>query len=289
MTVTCVCCGRPMPDQAYVCRPEAQDLADALLAAAGHAEDAETLSARGARLGAARGGGDTPLPDLSRSARYAHAANAITTWARVAMEETGRRPVWRPAIGPLCPPTGLRCEHGSCEAIRRRTPPDAVALCAAWLAQQVDWLRKHPAAAEAFAELHQACAELARLVDVPPDKDLVGMCDCGKVLYAAHGRKHVTCPVETCKLRWNVEESRDILRKALDDKLVTAADAARLGQYLDSDRTQEQIRKLINAWSSRSLIVAHGEIEGEPTFRFGDVSARLARTPRRTPARASAA
>jgi hypothetical protein len=282
VTVQCVRCGSPLADGAYVCHDEAHNLAGALLAAAGHAEDASTLSERGARPGASsRGGGDTPLPDLTRSARYAHAAAAITRWARVVSEETGRRPRWRAAIGPLCPPNGRRCEHGSCEAIRRRTPPADVSLAAAWLAQQTGWLRKHPAAGEAFAQLHAACTTLARLIDVPPDKELVGMCDCGRVLYGRRDQVFVTCPVTTCKLRWNVAESRDILRDALDGKLVTAAEAARFGQYLDTDRTQEQIRKLINTWSSRGQIVAHGEIEGEPTFRFGDVSERLARTPRR--------
>lgn len=288
MSTQCIRCGSQLGDGAYVCHDDAQTLAEALLAAAGHAEDASTLGERGARLGASgRGGGDTPLPDLSRSARYARAAHHIDGWARIVMEETGRQPRWRPVIGPLCPPTGVRCRHDSCEAIRRRTPPDVIALDAAWLAQQTGWLRRHPAADAAFRDLHDACAELARLVDVPPDKELVGMCDCGRVLYARDDQAAVTCPVPTCKLRWNVAESRDILRTALDGKLVTAAEAARLGQYLDTDRTQEQIRKLINRWASRGQVLPHGEIDGEPTFRFGDVSDRLARTPRRAAARAA--
>lgn len=277
----CVRCGRPLNDAALVCHADAQKLAETLLAAAGHAEDAGTLGERGARLGAgAHGGGDTPLPDLTRSARYARATNAITTWARIAAEETHRRPRWRNAAGPLCPPTGTRCEHGSCEAIRRRTPPDPVALAAAWLAQQTGWLRAHPAAGEAFADLEQACADLARLVDVPPDRELVGMCDCGRVLYAEHDQAYVTCPHPTCRLRWGVTESRDILRRALRDKLVDAADAARLAAHWD-ERTSDQIRKLVNAWSSRGQLVAHGGIGGEPAYRFGEIVDRLARTPRR--------
>lgn len=283
MTATCVRCGRGLPDGGLVCHAEAQELSDALRAAAGYAEDASTLSVRAARYqaGGRGGSGDSPLPDLTRADRYDRAANAITGWARIAVEETGRRPRWRPAIGPLCPPTGIRCDHGSCEAIRRRTAPDPVALAAAWLAQQTGWLRTHPAAGEAFDELHAACDDLARLVDVPPDRDLVGMCDCGKVLYAVRGRTTVQCPVPTCKLTWDVERSREILRQALDGKLVTAAEAARLGQYLDTDRTQEQIRKLVAKWAQRGHLLAHGELQAEPAYRFGDVADRLARTPRR--------
>jgi chromosome condensin MukBEF MukE localization factor len=102
------------------------------------------------------------------------------------------------------------------------------------------------------------------------------------VLYAAQGKTAVTCPTTTCGLHWNVERSREILRQALDDKLVTAGEAARLGQYLDTDRTQEQIRKLINRWASRGELVAHPVGLDEEAFRFGEVAGRLARTPRRT-------
>lgn len=259
MSATCVRCGAPT--DATVCRPEALSLAESLRVAAGHAEDTEAVLTRQARYGAgSRGGSDEPLPvDLTAAARYRAVENTIGTWARLISEETGGRippPVW-PAL-------------------------NTTTIAALWLSRRTDDLRMHPAAGEAFADLGRACADLARLVDRPPDRELVGMCDCGKTLYAAHGRSYVTCPVPTCKLIWNVAESREILRRALDGKLVTASEAARLSQYLDTDRTQLQIRKLINAWSVRSLIVAHGEIDGEPAFRFGDISERLARTPRRT-------
>lgn len=278
----CVHCGRPCPD-GYADSDCAQELADVLLVAAGHAEDAEAVIARQARYGAAgrAGSGDGSTPDLTKADDLRNIAREIGTWGQAVTEDTGRRPHWRPLAGPLCPPAGQRCTHWSCEAIRRREAPPQLALELAWLATQTGWLRKHPACDEAFRTLHHACEQLARLVDRPADKELVGMCDCGRVLYAPHGKTAVTCPVPTCKLEWGVTESRDILRRALDGKLVTAAEAARLAQYLDTDRTQQQIRKLINAWSSRALIEAHGEIDDEPTYRFGDIFARLARTPRR--------
>lgn len=293
----CVVCGRPTPD-GYACHACAQELADALTTAAGHAEDAETANGRQAGYGAGSRGGssDGVTYDPKRSARLNAVRLAADGWTTDLLAGADF-PAWRRTAGPLCPAqrTGERCTHRSCAAVRVTVPPPMLAQEFSWLAGRTDALRQHPAAAEAFRELHDACADLARLVDVPADNELVGMCDCGKVLYAPRGKTVVTCPVPTCKLRWDVATSRDILRRALDDKLVTASDAARLGQYLDSDRTQEQIRKLINAWSSRSLVVAHGSVveddgvdedgmpktKTEPTFRFGDVSDRLARTPRR--------
>lgn len=301
----CVRCGRPTPDQASACGHCASGLADALAVAAGHAEDAEAVIARQARYGG--GGGNSGHSDgltfdPTRSRKFEAVKLAADGWVSILLAGEPF-PAWRRTAGPLCPPlrTGVRCPHSSCAAIRVTMPPSTLARQFSWLSGHLSALRVHPAAAEAFKELHDACDQLARLVDVPADDELVGMCDCGKVLYAPHGRRTVQCPEQTCKLRWGVAESRDILRRALDGKLVTAAEAARLGQYLDTDRTQQQIRALINKWAQRVLIEAHGHVieddgvddEGVPrtrtmpTYRFGDVSERLARTPRRA-ARAAA-
>ena len=295
----CVVCGRPTPD-GYACHTCGQELADALRTAAGHAEDAETANGRQAGYGAGSRGGssDGMTYDAKRSARLNAVRLAADGWTTDLLAGAGF-PAWRRTAGPLCPPqrTGERCHHRSCAAVRVTMPPPMLARELTWLAAQAGVLRKHPAAQEAFRELHDACDDLARLVDIAAVDELVGMCDCGKVLYAPRGKTVVTCPVPTCKLRWDVATSRDILRRALDGKLVTAAEAARLGAFLDTDRNQEQIRKLIDKWAERTLIEAHGHVVVEtdgvddyglvrtktvPAFRFGDISGRLARTPRRT-------
>jgi len=282
LSAECTRCGRPT--DGTVCHPEASALADALGIAAGHAEDAETVIARQARYGGgSRGGSDEPLPvDLTASARLDAVENTIGTWARHVVDARGTElPARRPRLGPTC--ERIDCGHGSCLAIALRRPPRTLAAAAGWLSTQVEWLRHRPEAGEAFDELHDACTQLARLVDRPPDRDLVGMCDCGKVLYAAHGRTLIQCPQPRCKLVWHVERSRDILRRALDDKLFTAAEAARLLVHLDDgDRGTEQIRKLINKWAERGRITADGEIGGEPVYRFGDLGERLAGATRRT-------
>lgn len=321
----CAICGRPT--DAPVCHPDALSASQALAGAAGHAEDAETVIARQTHYGSAHPGrpgevqpdadgvlevnrrnplmafawqasierpkrgalrpGKIP-PDLAAADAYDDIANTITTWARHICETRGvELPARRPLLGPLCD-QGYDCPHPSCAGVRFRKPPAAVGEAALWLATQAEWLRHRPEAAEAFDELTDACSRLARLVDRPgAGEQLVGMCDCGKILYAPHGRTHVVCPEPTCALRWNVNESRDILRTALRGKLFTAAEAGWFAAYWD-ERTSEQIRKLINKWSERGRLTVHGEIDGDPTFLFGDVIDRLAQSPRRAATREAA-
>ncbi|SNY28979.1 hypothetical protein [Paractinoplanes atraurantiacus] len=300
MTTTCVRCGAPA--DAFVCRRESRDLAAALTIAAGHVEDAGPVIARQARYGTGGGGDGDQLPgDLTAADRLAPIARALGHWVAVVARATGRAPRWRAMAGPPCP-VGVTCPHSTCASIRRRVAGPPLALQAAWLSQRVDALRSHPEAKRAFGELHAACDDLERLVDRPADKELVGVCDCGKVLYAREGWTVIQCPLPTCKLVWHVERSRDILREHLGDKLVTATEAAHLMAYMDSDRTQDNLRKLIAARVKSGLIVAHGEIVEEPddaelklaeqeardpapkvtpTYRFGEVAAAIAAVPRR--------
>lgn len=293
----CARCGRPT--DAAICHIDAQELAEVLTAAAGHAEDAWTVIARQTRYGTgSRGGRERPLPvDLAAAADFGAVENTLTTWIRHVVET---RP---PLIGPAC----ASCGHSSCNTIRDRQPPPTLADAIYWLARQVDWLRRRPEAEQAFDELHDACRVLARMVDRPGTAGLrlVGMCDCGRILYAPHGRDTVTC--KSCGASWHVERSQQILRQALDERLVTAAEAAHLGAFLDTDRTQKQIRALLDVWARRGRIAEHSDIlikhrHGDrcepgcdtavdrlPTYRFGEIAARMAETPRRHPREGTAA
>lgn len=298
MSATCVRCGRPT--DATVCQPEARALADELVAAAGHAEDAEAVLTGQVRYGGgARGGNnEDPMPNLGAAARYRRIEKTITTWTRHVLETRGVQPSGRqPRQGPLC--ARADCDHGSCESIRLRRPLTGLAEAAGWLATQTGWLRKRPEAAKAFRDLEKACDDLAVLVDRPADnRHLVGVCNCGKILYAPWDWTVIQCRERTCGAVWSLADGQDILMRHLDDKLMTGGEASRLAAYLDTSRTQDNIRKLIDRWAGRSLLVAHGYVMRDPTdaelkadpdagpvavstYRFGDVRAQLAQTPRR--------
>jgi hypothetical protein len=277
----CVCgCGKPVAD-GYARAECAQKLAEVLTVAAGHAEDAWTVIARQARVGTA---GGTRRPEQEPVPEEDLRRNAVTEFGWQASIE-------RPMVGALRPEPGpadlgafdrLRAVENTIGTWVRDLDGDGTNLAEAarWLAGHADDLRHHPAAGEAFGDLHDACRQLERLVDRPAERELVGMCDCGKVLYAAGGRAVVQCPQPTCKLEWDVADSRDILRAALRGKLFTAAEAAHFAAHWD-DRTSEQIRKLINKWTERGRIAAHGTIRSDPIYLFGDVLDRLAESPPR--------
>lgn len=295
---TCVVCSRPMADTAYACSTCARGLAETLRTAAGHAEDAWTVIARQARMGTA-GGARRPDPEPAAAVEELE-RNPVTAFGWQASIE-------RPPVGALRPePTPadlgaldrLHAVENTITTWARDLGADVTGLAAAcaWLAEHVDTLRVHPAADEAFGDLESACRRLERLVDQPADKELVGVCDCGKVLYAHPGRTVVRCPERTCALKWDVAESRDILRAHLREKLFTASECARLAAFWH-ERTQPQIRALITTWTrpDRHRLEARGwipnddytgaEDDDQPTgwhtYLLGDVLDLLAQTPRR--------
>lgn len=291
-------CGRPAPD-GPACTTCARQLADTLRNAAGHAEDAWTVIARQTRYSTA-GGTRTPEPEPAGVAADLR-RNRVTEFGWAASVERpvagGLRPEPVPAdLGAL---DRLHAAENTITTWARILGADVAGLSAAcmWLAEHVAELQHHPAAGEAFGQLHAACAQLERLVDRPPGGHrLVGMCDCGRTLYAPHGRDVVQC--KPCGAKWNVTESQAILLKHLDGRLVTVPEALDMAGWLDTDRTREQIRKLITGWTKRGQLAAHGTIWRDPTdaetrtdpeayqvavplYRFGEIRARLADTPRR--------
>lgn len=280
----CAICDKPLADGAVVCSADAGDLAKALTAAAGHAEDAWTVIARQARYGSSGGARQVETDaaiaeDLRR--------NRVTAFAWAASIE-------RPPAGGLRPeplPVNIAAvdEYRAAENtittwardLYSYADADSLASAARWLAENVEQLRHHEAADEAFDELADACHQLERLVDRPASDRLVGVCDCGAVLYAYHRQAVVQCGERTCGATWDVERSREILIRHLDGQLLTAAEAARMAAYLDPGRTTEQIRTLIASWAKRGQVMERGLRERSPTYRFGEIRARLAETPRR--------
>jgi hypothetical protein len=194
-----------------------------------------------------------PLPvELNASERAAVAFTAVTTWARTVEDDRG-------APIPDVQPGG----H-----------PAAVA--ARYLLEQLPWLRHQPFAAEAFDQLKAAGAVIQRIVDSPPEQEIVGICDCGEHLYAYKGAATVTC--HGCRLRWDVQTSRENLREALRGRLVTASEAGLFLAFFGITGDRRRSAKTVTMWALRGLLVAHGrDLDGWPLFLFGEVIDRATR------------
>lgn len=296
MTVEHLCdlCSNPCEPSAYVCTRCTNDTADHLRGAqlAGEVETTVALLARYAVRGGVKApepvAGDpatlpdahrasqpvstfawaasrelpeanalrpTRLPvDLNASLKAAHAFNHVTTWARAVEDDHATDPVPTPQPG----------QH-------------PVAVAATWLLDQLDWMRHQQFAAEAFDQLKAAGAAIRRIVDRPPDQDVVGVCDCGAYLYAHRGASYVTCP---CGLRWDVAESRDNLMQALRDRLTTASEAATLIVIAFPELRRDKVRKLVQSWvrpDRPNPLMAHPTEDG-PMYVFGEILDRLSRS-----------
>ena len=285
----CAICGRSTAD-GYGCVPcsvtEPQRLLAEIGDMAGPALDiAQRQTSGGSGGGGGKPGSTVPI-DLGAMARYDAVRRELSTWVRVITEERGA-PAVRAVGGSWGPSEGVR---------EGQTGRDDLRAIAAWLAEHCEWMRHRAQVDKFVADVRRCHRVLAGLARRGGKTALVGMCDCERVLYARIGRQTITCP--GCELEWDVDESRDTLRRHLDERHVTAAEAAHLAAYLDTDRTSVQIRKLVNKWAERQQIEAHPVLVKhqhrdtcEPgcttasdtiaTYRFGDIADRIAHTPRR--------
>lgn len=194
----------------------------------------------------------TRLPvDLNASARAAHAFADLHAWAQNVLDDRG---------GDLPPvPPG---EHPA-------------GVSARYLLGQLDWIRHQQFAAKSFEELRAAGAVIKRIVDSPPERQLVGRCDCRHYLYAYAGA--TTCTCTECGLRWDVETSRNGLRQAMLDRMVTASEAGLLLAIFGIAGTRRRHAKTITMWAQRGLITVHPPIDSDgPLFLFADVFDRFA-------------
>lgn len=246
----------------HVCQSCADALAEALDEAQTLAGELELTITRQSRLGTGGRSSNRPLvfawdPSVMRDSLR----NTLTTWTRV-----------------------LHDTHGG------ELPADTISAVARWLLDRVDWLRQHPASAEAVDEICACVDDCRRAVDRPPDLWYAGRCGsisdeqrmiqavygepatpCEADLYATPGAGIIQCP--RCKATYNVEQRRKWLLDAVDDTRAHAELIARALSRLGQPVTSAMIR----GYAHRGRLVPHGtDLRGRPTYRVGDVLDLLA-------------
>lgn len=250
-------CGRPTPDELFLCSGCLGELTGALrelVSGPGErgllAELGVTLSRQhvlGAEAGVVGQSRTQPLPFHAAASELGWvAANTISTWARDLAE---RNPHLHPPIG-------------------------STAAAAAWMASLPGLLALHPAADELHDEITHLAAQLRRVIDRPPDRLYAGPCDthtepgrCPEHLYAHPGHARTRCT--GCGAEHDVAERRAWMIDQAAGLRVTATTALGWARLL-LDHTVP--RGTWDSWVSRRRILAHGtDPAGHPVYRFGEV------------------
>lgn len=151
---------------------------------------------------------------------------------------------------------------------------------AQWLLWRVDGLTLNPVFTHTLRVSLAIEKTALGIIDRPPDRLFLGMCElsklklCDGAVYVKAGEAIGKC--RECGMKYDAEDRRRSLEKALDDQLVTAADIARLATYLGIPAAREAVRKTVNRWHSRKVLVAKVlDPDGTPRFRYGDVAPLL--------------
>jgi len=250
--VRCGCCGRPVPDHAYVCPGCASGLHEHLvrLTGGGLADELDVALARQAKLGGGGGGRHGDEQPLAFGYAASEAIwvlrSALVGWVRVLLEDLpGHHP-----------------------------PADTLPGMADWLARRVETLRHMPEGPEAVDELTAAVRQAEAAVAPLGDRVYVGPCageldggsPCGEGLYAAPESTLTAC--RACGAVYVVPQRRAWLLEAAEDVLGTATEIARAVTNLGRPVTAERIRK----WAHRGCLLARGrDARGRPVYRVGDV------------------
>lgn len=143
-----------------------------------------------------------------------------------------------------------------------------------WLHHHHGELAGRDDAAGAVTQIGAAVGRGWRVVDRPADRVYAGTCGCGEQLYAQPGHATVTC--RACDTEHHAETRRADMQSALDGRLMTGAEIARLAQYFGHVADRERARNLIKVWAGRGQVVAHGHTDaGAPLYPFGETLSRL--------------
>lgn len=167
---------------------------------------------------------------------------------------------------------------------------DALIVEAAFIGQDLAWLRRHPQAGEMVSNLGRAVKNAYRAIDRARDRKYLGQCShrtdngatCREEVWVKPGAHQVTC--RACKHTHNVTERRDQMLEDAEDLILTPREASQLvGEVGDMPIGHQRIRNYLD----RGRISRRPSPDGVLRFRLGDLLAVLRDDAARHDARAS--
>jgi hypothetical protein len=148
---------------------------------------------------------------------------------------------------------------------------------AKWMGQNISSARTYINAGQMLDALTHAHEHVEKVINKPPQRQYLG--DCADVDNSGH-----TCPgrmfaypneaearCDTCTKEIDAATRRLELLRKMDDKIMSAAEIARIATYMGLTIDRVQVRKRINKWHSRHRITPINHDADNPTFRFLEV------------------
>ncbi|MCW2881918.1 MAG: hypothetical protein JWQ95_6018 [Sphaerisporangium sp.] len=156
-------------------------------------------------------------------------------------------------------------------------PMHSAATLARYLLGNVEWLRHHPAGADAVTEIRDAVRDVRHAIDLPNVRVYLGACnDCGEGLYAREGASQAAC--RTCvtpdgeRPVYEVTERRQWMLATIEDLEMTTPQAAHALSVL----IREIKPAMIHTWHARDkLSPVSVDERGHSRFRIPDVAALM--------------
>jgi hypothetical protein len=147
-------------------------------------------------------------------------------------------------------------------------------LAALWLYAHVELIAAHAHGVLFAHDAARRSTRAARAIDRPPGTWYAGRCvECTHDLYAAEGAAFVECA--SCGTRHDVEQQRERLLAAVEDRLATASEVCRAVHLLDRPVTRSQI----DHWVERGQLARRGRSTGGHfLYRIGDILTLVATT-----------
>jgi hypothetical protein len=127
-------------------------------------------------------------------------------------------------------------------------------------------LSRHEHAGTAFEELRYAHRRALQVIDRQAGKIPLGSCECGRPVHAREGSRTVMC---SCGTIYDVLASQARTKEFVDNYLITATEAAKMGEVKGRRFNTSTIR----SWVRRNQLAVRDvdPATGENLYRFGDL------------------
>lgn len=148
-------------------------------------------------------------------------------------------------------------------ALGQRLPADTIDAMVEWLITNEAAVPLRPEAGDIITGLAAAVARGSKVIDNPPEKVMIGQCDCGTDMLAPRDAAVYRCTNPQCRAEWDVPAVLAWRDELAQDHLLPLADIAVVAGIP---------KGTLKSWVKRGRLVHHGaDRDGVRLYRYGAV------------------